>query len=300
MKAEETIITPTRAASILAHNTLNRPVSQAAVDRYAQDMREGRWMANGQTIVISDSDELLDGQHRLHAIIKSGVAQPMLLVEGIARSAFVTIDNGRARNLADVLGIQGWKNTRVAAAIARAAYSYAGGATFVYTANRTTLSQFATDHPYIQEVASMVQHNLGNLPRSPIGAVVFLGNCGRQYDDKAKEFIEGLGSGQGLWKGDPRFTLREWIIAQRAKFGVPTETVFIATARAWNAWAKGDDLSLLKYLTDSRRNKLPIVGFDRSLFQDVPELTPEATQARTRVAHFSHKTPGKRSSVKVA
>lgn len=66
-------ITPGMAEEMLKRNIANRKVNQANVNRIAADMATGNYRINGETIKISSNGEILDGQHRLLACIKSGV-----------------------------------------------------------------------------------------------------------------------------------------------------------------------------------------------------------------------------------
>ena len=66
-------ISPAKATEYLRHNTDNyRKLTRAVYKRYAEDMKNGRWQANGEAIVFAKDGTLKDGQHRLAAIIESG------------------------------------------------------------------------------------------------------------------------------------------------------------------------------------------------------------------------------------
>jgi hypothetical protein len=119
---------PDVAAELLALNTKGqRTISRDAVERYATDMATLDWVFNGAAILISNTNELLDGQHRLSAIIESGENQVVLIVRGIDPVAMATIDAGRKRSYADSLKIRGFSNhTAVAAINARIWYWFHG------------------------------------------------------------------------------------------------------------------------------------------------------------------------------
>ena len=61
----------TQAFSWLEGNTHNRPLSQQHVERLARDMAAGRWQLTHQGIAFDSSGLLIDGQHRLWAIIEA-------------------------------------------------------------------------------------------------------------------------------------------------------------------------------------------------------------------------------------
>lgn len=100
---ETRVISPEYAAFLLAGNTRNRPVSKNNVDFLALEMTEGRFKYNGDTIRIDTNMCLIDGQHRLHAIVKSATSQQMTIISGLEPEVFTTIDQGRKRTIGDIL-----------------------------------------------------------------------------------------------------------------------------------------------------------------------------------------------------
>ena len=73
----------------------NRKVDDNLVDRYAHQMKKGLWDVNGEGIIIAESGRLLNGQHRLHAVIKSGKTIQSVVIYGVEEEAFKTIDTGK-------------------------------------------------------------------------------------------------------------------------------------------------------------------------------------------------------------
>jgi hypothetical protein len=105
------MVTPERAEQLLALNTINRGISGSVVDKYARDMREGRWRLNGQTIKLTTSGQLLDGQHRLEAVKKARRSFPAIVVEGVPESCLGSLDVGHKRGLGEILRDRGEVNT---------------------------------------------------------------------------------------------------------------------------------------------------------------------------------------------
>lgn len=105
-------ITPEKAAELLGANTGNRPLRPSAINRYANDMRNGHWVVNGEAIKVAEGGLLLDGQNRLSAIVLSGVPIDTLLVTGLNGGAMDTVDIGVPRSLGDALYWKGIKNPR--------------------------------------------------------------------------------------------------------------------------------------------------------------------------------------------
>ena len=100
-------ITPEMAEKMLEKNIANRKVNQANVNRIAADMTTGNYKVNGETIKISSAGEIIDGQHRLLACVKSGMPFDTYIVYNVEREAVGTIDMGKGRSVADSLNVMG-------------------------------------------------------------------------------------------------------------------------------------------------------------------------------------------------
>lgn len=104
-------ITPERAMELLertsAAGVLNRKPSMRTVDRYAIEMKNGHWKLNSESVKLDENGYVLDGQHRLMACIKSGKSFQTILMKGVPRDTFDTIDCGRNRTGTQVLQMSG-------------------------------------------------------------------------------------------------------------------------------------------------------------------------------------------------
>ncbi|MDQ2738234.1 MAG: hypothetical protein M3Y35_06395, partial [Actinomycetota bacterium] len=69
MRSKVQSITPKKAAEYLEANTANRPLSTAVVKSFAEAMTRGDWMVTHQGIAFGSGGVLVDGQHRLAAIV---------------------------------------------------------------------------------------------------------------------------------------------------------------------------------------------------------------------------------------
>lgn len=87
MKVELRKITPADAAEMLKGNKSNQQPMPDHVKRLANHMKSGKWIVNGDTIQMNGS-RLLDGQHRLLAIIESGCTIETLVAEEVENNAF--------------------------------------------------------------------------------------------------------------------------------------------------------------------------------------------------------------------
>lgn len=117
MQTKLLTITPEWAKKVLddlqkdqeAKTFAQRNPNKRAIDRYASDMRAGKWLVTHQGIAFDDKQHLLDGQNRLWAVVKSGATVQMLVTTGIPGNgkltAMDTIDAGVNRGLAAQLQI---------------------------------------------------------------------------------------------------------------------------------------------------------------------------------------------------
>lgn len=138
-------VTPKKAAAWLENNFRNRPLSDDVVAAYARDMKNGTWVPTHQGIAFNDRDELIDGQHRLRAIVRSGCTVRMMVTFGLASqikgsemTTMDAVDRGRTRSVADQLKIQhGMKEGSAIAAVC----STIGGICFGERTRRLSVSQ---------------------------------------------------------------------------------------------------------------------------------------------------------------
>ncbi len=108
VNAKVELITPSLAKSYVDDLAHNRGLVEAHVHGLAAQMKAGAWDENGQGIIFDTKGRLIDGQHRMTAVIEAGIPIKMLVVRGVESSAFDTIDTGRGRGGRDVLSIEGY------------------------------------------------------------------------------------------------------------------------------------------------------------------------------------------------
>lgn len=102
------VVTPELAAEWLSRNTHNRPIRQPHVQELAWDMRVGRWRGRShQGIGFDNHGRLIDGQHRLLAVIEAGVAVEMLVTTCVPADTVGVIDIQAKRSLSDAMQLSG-------------------------------------------------------------------------------------------------------------------------------------------------------------------------------------------------
>lgn len=117
MTIKEVTITPEIASKLLENNDINRSLSQDRVSRYARDMKAGNWKLTSQGISLNKSGKLIDGQHRLYAVIKSGATIKSLVFYDCEDETILNYDSGMARTFGDYLHISGVDHSKITAGV---------------------------------------------------------------------------------------------------------------------------------------------------------------------------------------
>jgi hypothetical protein len=94
-------ITPILAKEMLDTMVHQRRLRPRVVKRYGEDMKNGRWGFTHQAICIDDQNHLIDGQHRLQAIVDTGLTFPFVVMRGLPEEAAQFFDTGFTRQSTD-------------------------------------------------------------------------------------------------------------------------------------------------------------------------------------------------------
>tara|TARA_R100000734_G_C3297923_1_gene88897 strand:- start:193 stop:1080 length:888 start_codon:yes stop_codon:yes gene_type:complete len=114
MKVSVEEVTPMVAEMLLQKNTNNyRKLSQPTVTKYANKMRQGEWDASACMIQIDTNDVLLNGQHRLHAVMQSGETIQSIIVTGASPDSRYRIDSHMPRRMKDHCECEAYKITMI-------------------------------------------------------------------------------------------------------------------------------------------------------------------------------------------
>ena len=117
MNIELCTITPEMSAQFLGNNAINRKITESNIATIARALTNKEWAVNGETIKFDSVGNLLDGQHRLLACVRSGIPFESYVVRNLATETFTTIDIGTKRSAADILSIHKVPNAANLAAI---------------------------------------------------------------------------------------------------------------------------------------------------------------------------------------
>ncbi len=111
MNSITVLITPGVAERWLEKNIKNRILKTSKVAKLVREMKSGQWIEEtGESIkFLGDFEQLIDGQHRLAAIVESGLSFEFLVNINCSEKAFSVIDTGSTRTARDLVSIQGFK-----------------------------------------------------------------------------------------------------------------------------------------------------------------------------------------------
>ena len=261
MKATYQVITPIVAQKMLDRSDFrNRTLKPAIVRRYANDMLLDRWKENGESIVVDFFGAVIDGQHRLHALISSGKSYGFIVVQGVSRDAFDTLDIGKNRSAADTLQVSGLKACKNLAAVLRSITDYKTNGDLAFTRKAATNLTHSFDvqaalskHPLAVESAAFCHAHMRHAaikPLSMIGTFHYL--FGEKDSDTRDEFFDRL----------LKMDFRGIDCPVRALTSVHQNTDTVKSmavnrvvraafwVKSWNAFRKGGKLKKLSFSPD--------------------------------------------------
>jgi hypothetical protein len=108
-------VTPSVAAELLEHKRRNRKVSDKRVAEYAHMMRRNKWVDGQADICLDTEGKLINGQHTLTAVMRSGRTIVVTLKTGMPPRSMDSLDSHRARKVSDQLQIEGFTNATTVA-----------------------------------------------------------------------------------------------------------------------------------------------------------------------------------------
>lgn len=242
-------LTPDLAEVLLDRNPANRKISETLVESYSREIASGRWAFNGEPIIVSDTGELNDGQHRCKAVVEAGYPIDVILIVGVARDTRTTLDQGRVRTAGDFLSMDGNIYTNVLAAAASIAWGVRRrGMVPTGSWQRATKSEvldFVRENPGLAKSVVLVHMKGADAAggKSVLAATHFLLKSTRHKDD-ADHFILSVITGSGLAAGSPILYVRNRMINERRMLRNADRVELLF--KAWNAWKRGEKLTRMQ------------------------------------------------------
>lgn len=231
---------------------LNRNVSQAHVDKLAADMKRGMWGRNHQGLAFDMNGILMDGQHRLWAVVESATTQMMQVTYGLDREAQLTIDAGRQRNCVDIMAVAGFTDVRplhvgVMKALARG------------TAVSKPILTRLQEVELMQRHQKAIEFTMSLFPKARVPGIMrapMLAVLARAFytqpHEKLRRFAEVLATGQrgGDEAESVIVMLNQWLLTTKGELATASLEIYGKTQRALQAYLRGDRLKHLYKASD--------------------------------------------------
>lgn len=267
MKITISTVTPERAAELLEGNVDNRRLDPSRVRKYANEIRSGQWKTTGDTIKIATTGRVLDGQHRLAAIVEAGVPVELAIATKVDEAVFPVLDSGKARTTGDVLKIAGIKSSTVTATVAKMLILFDAGidpnnSKAGELVSKTDMLEFALAN----EKALLAAVQRGSVLYNRVGGnwaswAAFAFATAAVDPEGLEEFVEAVVSGVGLCHGDPRLTLRNYLAARKPGDRVQSATTYQI---AYNKWAQNRQMSRIPAVTPGELPPAPLVRIKKA------------------------------------
>lgn len=269
MKQEikQVIITPGQAEELLKMNISNRTVRKKKVEELTEAMRRGEWELSNDAIVVSEGNILLNGQHRLMAVVKSGTPCPFILFTGAKDSAFDIMDTPALRRISDVITRKGGKNgNKMEATITRYINLHGDMLNGWQTMRRFNAQTVATRREvidfydkheklvdkWVKKVSSIVQRGMRLASEAQLASLAICLDRDLCHEDaKIVGYLEAL-----LIDGE---TQNKTVLAVRRKLlqhklkkeNIDRHDILRYIIRGWNDYLMGREVSYIKTDEDS-------------------------------------------------
>lgn len=215
-------ITPQMAADILKSNESNRPFSKSLAKKYAKQMSKGEWYVTGQGISLASDGQVLDGQHRLQAVIEYNSPVKMMIAHNCDKESFTVLDTGRGRNATDVLKIAGCDtHTKIISAGLRLAIPLLSNSTKWFATSQGITNKNIRDlWSYNKELCSWcaATANANNnriFSKSVFFTFLYFADSRGWSHEILEKFTDDFVQCAGLEKGSPILAYRNYIAAYR-------------------------------------------------------------------------------------
>ncbi|MER6499919.1 hypothetical protein ABT218_11105 [Streptomyces sp. NPDC001455] len=269
-------VTPEIAERFLSRASVNRRLDMGQVRALAEAILRGEWKLTHQGIAFDKAGELLDGQHRLHAIIEANTPVEMLVFDGLPKEVFPVLDTGKRRSAADTLLSTGAKYLPLLSSTIRHVILFKTmpndpwRGVRAHVSNDRILAAYNEDKDRYGEAVTIGRELSKHLfaSRTAVAAGFFLTTEVAPAAD-IDEWISGLKSGASLDPGDARLALREVpkdIQKRGSKRRMGMRDQVAIYIKAWNAWVEPEKAGELRLRRLRKGEKMPIpveVKFER-------------------------------------
>jgi hypothetical protein len=240
-------VTPELARLWLTRNDQNRKIRDHLVNAMARDMATDHWAYTGEAIKFDRTGKLLDGQHRLKAVLKSGATVKMFVITDLPAEAQSFMDAGARRSAGDALAFREEVNATLLASTIRFAIRFDGKRTTKDPTSHAEIIAWLTENPEIRRYVGLTQRHFKKIDIKPSVFAYALWRLFAIDERDAQSFLNDIVEMRSTGLGDPiNALLQRFRTARknREKLDPVTELGFVF--RVWNAYRTGASLKILK------------------------------------------------------
>lgn len=264
-------ITPALAADWLKSNAeYNRKERPKWVQELAASIKDGRWVINGESIIFDEDGFLIDGQHRLSAVVESGIPIRSVVVRDVSRDSFKTIDSGHRRTGADRLSFIGVSNaTTHSGGIRGYILSKKKGTIHIKEARGGTLGaktvsdyeilEFYNNHNDLCDrvclIINSLRHKSNLLSSSELYSMCLLLIIDKGHSEqRVFSFFSQVTTGHDV-ENETILTLRDKLIAHKTNLTTMSiDEKRNAIIKTWNAYVTWKTLKSLRLIPDTYKS----------------------------------------------
>jgi len=214
------LVTPDKAKAWLAQGSRNRSLTPVVVETYARAMQRGDWRDyHPDPVILTSQGALLNGQHRLTALVKTGKSYYMLIVQysndDYSLGLEFTLDRGKRRSTRDVLTLgTGKPITTIMAAVARHLF-YGIQASSRVIPDTDFVAFYRQHEPAMADAVRLLSPSRKRVTLAPVIAA-----CARALvsvdSSEVARFAQVLLSGESLNEREHSIVrLRNWLLVER-------------------------------------------------------------------------------------
>lgn len=255
------LVTPEMARNWLDGRTRNRNVRDPKISEYALDMEAGRWHV-AAALVFNADGELIDGQHRLEAVVDYGEPVLFSVVRNAVPEAMLVVDTGLKRTLANFLQMRDVSNASDIAVLIRTMWRWDHYETFKKvppsTQKTPTIQQaiaYYDEHDEALDETAVFARRYSAptlIPRSVIGGLhILFGGIDSEDELEFWRLVADGAEGASAIVALRRRLLENYTKREKMSSWYTAALVI----KAWNLWRAGTEVKLLKFRPGGKRNE---------------------------------------------
>jgi len=238
-------ITPEKAQKMWESNLpRNRYFRKTLALGYSAQMKAGKWDDNtGEPVQFDVDNHLVNGQHRIWAIIDSKTTHTMVIVRGVPKESFANMDIGLKRTGGDILHIEGARQAIQMSGIIRKYltlkknyFGLTGGSRSREISNEMVLKEFRKRKGFWNDLNDQATEWYREFNRfmSPSDIGGFYAYFNDKDEEAASRFFIRLCTGVDLGSGSAIRHLRNFLIKTKGERNTISKLRSAYIIKAWN------------------------------------------------------------------